>query len=329
MNIGFIGTGWVAERHAEALKKIPEARIVAVTSADPDQSRKLAAGVNARVYSGYGEMLGREKLDAVYILLPPHVHGEIERACCEHVPALFIEKPVTNTLETARDIRSMLAKAGTIVSVGYMNRYRRGVERVREIHATPENRPVLLNGKWVGGIPGPAWWRNRNQSGGQFVEQCTHIVDLARYIAGEITEVSAITARGFVTDVANYTVDDAMVVNVRFVSGAIGNITTGCHLRPGITLEPGVELLVSSRSTQCLVAGSEVVIDHRDGHGEHLKTEPDLFEIEDRLFLRAVAEKNETLIRSSYADGMKTLAVTLAANESAAAGGNVVKVASV
>ena len=321
MNIGFIGTGWVAAQHADALKKIPEARVTAVTSADMNQSLELAARVGATAYENYREMLAKAKLDAVFVMLPPHAHGEIEIACSEHVPAIFIEKPVSNQLETAHRVHAALTKAKTIVSVGYMIRYRSAVERVREIFASPENRPVLLNGKWVGDIPGPLWWRTMSQSGGQFVEQCTHVVDTARYIAGEVTEVSAFAARGFITDVPDFTVDDAMVVNVRFASGAIGNFTTGCHLRPGMTLHPGTELLISSRDTQCMltsVGGAN--IDHRHGHSEHLLPEPDIFFLEDSLFLRAATEKDPSLIKSSYADAMQTLAVTLAANESAASG---------
>ena len=49
-------------------------------------------------------------------------------------------------------------------------------------------------GRWMGGMPGVAWWRRQEGSGGQFVEQTTHIVDLLRYCAGEVTEVYAAAA---------------------------------------------------------------------------------------------------------------------------------------
>jgi len=48
------------------------------------------------------------------------------------------------------------------------------------------------------------------QSGGQFVEQCTHLVDLSRYLIGEITEVSAYRTGGFMPEVPNFNVEDAM-----------------------------------------------------------------------------------------------------------------------
>jgi myo-inositol 2-dehydrogenase / D-chiro-inositol 1-dehydrogenase len=326
MNIGFIGTGWVASGHADALKKIPDARITAVTSADMGQSRELAARVGAKAYENYRDMLAKEKLHAVYIMLPPHVHGEIETACSEHVPAIFIEKPITNSIETAQKIEKVFKKARSLVCVGYMSRYRRSVERARELFSEPKNKPVLVNGKWIGDIPGPKWWRNMTQSGGQFVEQCTHVVDTARYIVGEIAEVTAFSTRGFVTDVADYTVDDAMTVNVRFISGAIGNFTTACHLRSGMEVHQGVDLIISSRETQYSQGSGNqsAIFDKRHGHTESFKLENDIFQVEDAAFLRAVAEKKPSLIKSSYADAMKTLAVTLAANESAAAKGKVV-----
>jgi predicted dehydrogenase len=329
MNIGFIGTGWVAAQHADAIKKIPDARITAVTSADMGQSRELAARVGgAKPYENYRDLLAKEKLHAVFVMLPPHVHGEIEKACSEYVSAVFIEKPITNCIETAQKIQTYFKKAKTLVCVGYMSRYRFSVERAREIFSGPENKPVLVNGKWVGDIPGPKWWRNMAQSGGQFVEQCTHVVDTARYIVGDIKEVSAFSARGFVTDVADYTVDDAMIVNVRFASGAIGNFTTACHLRPGMDAHQGTDLIISSRNIQFSQGsgGQDAVFDLRLGHHERFRLEADIFQVEDAAFLRAAAEKKPELIKSNYADAMKTLAVTLAANESAAAKGKVVAI---
>src|SRR5205085_11089651 len=74
-------------------------------------------------------------------------------------------------------------------------------------------------------------------SGGQFVEQVMHTVDLARYLAGEVVEVFAFAANGFNKKspilVPNYTNDDAMVVSMKFEGGAIGNIMASCATAKG------------------------------------------------------------------------------------------------
>ena len=148
-------------------------------------------------------------LNAVFILLPPHLHGELERACAEHVGAVLVEKPITTSLEQAEAINAHFKRAGTIVSVGYQNRYRASVQQARACF-TAAAPGILVNGWWIEQMPPPSWWRRMEQSGGQFVEQCTHLVDLCRYLIGEITEVSAYRTGGFMPEVPNFNVEDAM-----------------------------------------------------------------------------------------------------------------------
>lgn len=318
LKVGIVGTGWVTGLHVESIKKIEDVQIRAICGRNVSQAEKLVAGTEAKIYDDWRKMLDKERLDAVFILLPPHLHGELEVACAQCVKGVLIEKPVCNDLPTAQRIGAVFEKAGTIVSVGYMNRYRRTVERARNLLCSQGSRIVLVNGSWTGGIPGPMWWRTLSESGGQFVEQCTHVVDLARYIAGEIVEVSAFSTRGYVHDLPGYTVDDAMVVNARFASGAIGNFTTACHMQ-GFG-EVGLKL--STRTIQCSLSGwaMDLKVEQNNQPAEEQKSDEDIFALQNEVFLQAVKDGNPSLIRSDYADAVATLRVTLAANESAKSG---------
>jgi predicted dehydrogenase len=318
MNLGIVGTGYVAAAHIAALKKIDGINIRAISGRNTERATQLAADSKATVYADWRAMLDRESLDAVFILLPPHLHGDLEFACAARVKGVLIEKPICTDLRTAQTCNDAFRRAGTIVSVGYMNRYRESVRQARQRLTQSGSPIVLLNGWWIGGVPGPIWWRTFDQSGGQFVEQCTHLVDLARYLAGEIVEVSAYATRGFITDLPGYTIDDAMVVNVRFASGAVGNFTNACH-RIG---HGDVGLKVSTRHVQCDLTGWEMNLEMRGAKSpaEHYRSQEDIFETQDRLFLQAVRKNDPSLIRSTYPDAILTLQVTLAANESAKTG---------
>lgn len=314
-NVGIVGTGWVTDLHLKALKKIQGVSIRAIAGRNTQRGAELTADTGATVYEHWKPMLDREHLDAVFILLPPHLHGDLELACAGRVKGVLIEKPICADLKTAAAIHAAFERAGTIVSVAYQNRYRQSVQTVRQLLDAEMQKVVLVNGAWVGGIPGPLWWRTMSESGGQFVEQCTHVVDLARYIVGEITQVAAFSTRGFITDVQQFTVDDAMVVNAHFASGAVGNFTTACH-----ALGFGdISLRLSTRTTQCTLStwSWDAKVQKKDAAPEVHKSEEDVFLTQAEAFLRAVREDKPSLIRSSYADAMKTLAVTLAANESA------------
>ncbi|MGB0414228.1 MAG: Gfo/Idh/MocA family protein [Coraliomargarita sp.] len=317
MRIGIIGTGWVTEIHLAALKQIESAQVVAIAGRNQARARELAAPFGATAYESYLPMLERESLDAVFILLPPHLHGELERACAEHVGAVLLEKPIGLSLEAAQATHEQFQRAGTLVSVGYQNRYRAAVQQARA-YFSETNPGIMANGWWITEMPPPSWWRRMEQSGGQFVEQCTHLVDLSRYFMGEISEVSAYRTGGYMTEVPDYSVHDAMVVNVRYASGALGSFSTGCFPR-GDHDDIGICLNLSTRQHRVVFESWNFEGTVHDGSGkpEQLPTTPDAFVIQNQAFLDAVASKDDSGIRSTYQDAMRTLAVTLAANESA------------
>jgi predicted dehydrogenase len=321
LRVALIGTGWVADKHLRAIHSLPDVRVVAIGGRNAAATAELAARAEARAYGfdDIDQMLKSERLDAVFVLLPPHLHGELEARLADYVPAVLIEKPVANDLDVARRVHERFQKAGTLVSVGFMCRYRKSVARAREVLAGSTGQPILINGSWVGEMPPPPWWRNRAQSGGQFVEQCTHLVDLARYFNGAVDEVSACSARGFVSEHPGYSVDDAAVVNVRFACGAVGNFTTGCFVQPGYASALGVALTLQLRTLQIELRSwnMDLRILRREGEVEALPSpEPDIFAVQNAAFFEAIRKKDPDLIRSSYADALETLKVGLAAERS-------------
>ncbi len=321
MKIGIIGTGWVAGLHLDALKTIEGAEVTAIAGRNQTQAQELAAPWKANTYETPLDMLERESLDAVFILLPPHLHGDLERACAEHVKGVLVEKPISQSLDTAIEINETFQKAGTIVSVAYQNRYRQSVQTAHRLFSGNENQGILANGWWTTQMPPPLWWRAFDQSGGQFVEQCTHLLDICRYTMGDIEEVSAYAANGFITNVPDFTVDDAMVVNARFASGALASFSTGCFPLGGHSEAPdgGIGLSLSSRHNRVVLAGwkFEGTLYSGEYDKESIPCEEDIFAKQNRAFLEAVDSGDDATILSSYDDALKTLASTLAANESA------------
>lgn len=321
MRIGIIGTGWVTELHLEALKQIEGAEVVAIAGRNQARAKELGTPWKAGTYESALPMLERERLDAAFVLLPPHLHGELEKACSEHVKGVLVEKPISQRLETAQAVSGYFKEAGTIVSVAYQNRYRRAVQRARQLFSKEDGQGILARAWWTTEMPPPMWWRSFEQSGGQFVEQCTHLLDICRYTMGDVAEVSAFGARGFIQGVDGYSVDDAMVVNARFKSGALASFATGCFPEGGHDQSPGggIGVSLSSRSHRISMEGwsFDGAVYSGEGEEELIKSEENIFEIQSRAFLKAVETGDDSGILSSYDDGLKTLAATLAANESA------------
>lgn len=313
MRIAFIGTGGIAARHADSLAKRNDVTFVGAFDAQPDRAQGFAARYGGAAYSDVAAMLDEARPDAVWVCLPPSVHGPAEMALLERRIPFFVEKPISNALDTARGILNAVERTGTLAAVGYMNRYRRGVNRARELLAG--DPPALVYGGWVGGTPGVPWWRVRSQSGGQIVEQTTHIFDVVRYLVGEPRLVYARAAHGFVDDMPGYDVDDASAVSIEFANGAVGSLISSCVARNGCG---AVFLSLAARQHHVAFTGWELaaVIQKSRLEEERIAGEPNIFEIEADAFVEAVRANDPARVLSPYADAIKTLAFCLAANQS-------------
>lgn len=105
LRLGLIGCGRVVERfHLDALRAIPEARVVSLMDADPERLRTVGdlIGVDpARRYADYRELLDDPDVDAVSISTPPGSHAGIAVAAAEARKHVLCEKPMATTLAGA------------------------------------------------------------------------------------------------------------------------------------------------------------------------------------------------------------------------------------
>jgi len=183
VRLGFIGTGGMASAHMNNLKNFDDVKFVAMCDVSEDRAKQRAEEFGGNAYTDYQRMYDSEELDAVYICTPPFAHGPQEIIACQKGVAMFVEKPIACELDTAVIINDHVEKSGVITSVGYHWRYGGNAQHAK---AELEKETQILGalGYWMGGMPGVPWWRVRAQSGGQHVEQTTHIFDLARFVLG-------------------------------------------------------------------------------------------------------------------------------------------------
>jgi len=319
--VGFVGCGGIAESHLKGLVNNPDVAIVGFCDINLERAKEMATryGTEGKVFERAKDMFDALQLDAVYFCLPPFAHGAELEAVKRGIP-FFVEKPINLYLERAMRIAEAIKKKKLLTSVGYMNRYRKGVQMVRDL--AKEDQPILLLGGWIGGTPKSkggaiwSWWIRKEKSGGQFLEQVTHTVDLARFICGEVSEVHAFAAKGLNIEAPQeYNIEDASVVNLKFKNGAIGNLWASCSANGG---GGGVNLNIYANNMTALFTGWEhsLRLLRKDREPEEIKGEPDIFAIEDDAFIKAVRENDPSRILCQYADGLKTLEITVAANQS-------------
>jgi myo-inositol 2-dehydrogenase/D-chiro-inositol 1-dehydrogenase len=315
VRVGMIGCGGNARGHLRHLLQLPGVQITGVCDVVPTLAEQAAEQTGATAYTDYRALLDRPDLDAVYLSLPVFAHGDPELAVIARGLPMFIEKPVALDLGTAQQIAAALRRAGLLTCVGYQLRYCGSTDLARERIAASDAGPLgLVTGQyWCGtGRVRPGHWRtSMARSGGQIVEQATHTVDMMRFLAGEIVEVFAYYARAVLPPEYG-DCPDVHAVSLRFAGGPVGTLSATWAVHSQDWSQANVVMLsAGERRLEWRATGLAVTL----GTETERLTRPD--RSIDEVFVTAVRTGDRSAIRSDYFDAMRTLAVTLAANQSA------------
>jgi len=316
VKIGVIGCGNIM-RNAHigpTLGDHPDVDLVAYYDVDREAAESFATDFGGEAVGSEVEVC--ERSDAVYIAIPPNVHGKAEQAALETGTHFFVEKPQALDLGFANEVAAEVERQGLITCVGYQWRHSPVGQALRE--AVQASTPVLVNMWWYIGTPKLFFNRFKDRSGGQVVEQVTHVVDTIRYAVGEIAEVfgwqNNVVHQGW----EDWDNDDVGAACVRFESGALGTITNCYALTEGAPTGSGAEVLCTDRRVHW--QGKNLTIRTEDGEEEIPPFDGPAHQAEDMAFIEAIKTGDPSGILSPYSDGLKTLAVTLACAESGETG---------
>jgi predicted dehydrogenase len=172
---------------ADACRRLA-AEVAAVVDPDLAAARELAANwPGARVEPSL-DRLDWEELDAVFICTPPTSHVDAAAAATRTGTPFLVEKPLAPSAPAADELVRAVRERGLLSAVGYMNRYRQSVARLRE---RVELSPIFaISCAWVARPYAKPWW-TEPATGGALNDYATHLVDLCRFLAGEVAEVAA------------------------------------------------------------------------------------------------------------------------------------------
>jgi predicted dehydrogenase/threonine dehydrogenase-like Zn-dependent dehydrogenase len=257
-------------------------------------------------------MLDAVRPDAVYVCVPPFAHGEPERDLIERGIPFFVEKPVSLDIETAEEISAAVTAKGLVTGVGYHWRYLDIVDEAREL--LKDNPAQLLSGYWLDSTPPPQWWWKQDKSGGQMVEQATHLLDLARFLVGEVTEVYGRAGHTDRPDFPGLDVPTVTTATLTFETGVVANVASTCLL--GWNHRVGLHIFADRLAIE--LTDREIMVDV--GRGRPVRgADGDPVWREDRDFIDAV-RGGENRIRCPYSEALATHRLALAVVSSVQAG---------
>jgi predicted dehydrogenase len=327
VQIGVIGTGQRGRRHIEFLREAGGARIVALAdSHEPSLAgaQPLLAGRDAetRCYRDWTQALDDDRVEAVIIALPNHLHAEAAIAALRRGKHVLLEKPVALTVADCQRLLAAEREARGILQIGLELRYATVARHLRDaLDAGAIGEPRLA---WCHEFRVPfrekvdGWILDPARSGGTFVEKNCHHFDLLSWFLGaEPTRVAAFGGGDVVYRDQPGMADNAWVV-VDHVGGKRASLGVSMfsafhRLEFGILGETG--LLIAD------FASRDVTLTRPDGSKEHTAIpDPasgriaehggaDLLQAED--FLRTVATGDRP--RVTLRDGVRSLLIALAA----------------
>ncbi len=317
LKAGFIGTGGISGKHLNAMAEMKDkVSINALCDVREEAARARSREFGGEVYTDYRKMLDDEELDIVFICVPPDSHADIEVRAAEKGLHMLVEKPVDLYLENAIRANEAIGNANLVTCVGYTAGYSNADQAIKDFLADRKIGMVAAQ-RW-GGVAGDEnhWWRVMDRSGGMLHEQATHQLNTVRYFAGDVVEVYKKDALRVNTDMANHTIPDCEIVTMLFKSGAIGYITTTAALTKGgggsqidMVIEGHIRLQLGRGGPTILPEGAATI---------QIEDKPTLNL--DQAFIEAILTGDRSLVKNNYEDGLKTTAITLAANESAKTG---------
>ncbi|MFW6438095.1 MAG: Gfo/Idh/MocA family protein [Armatimonadota bacterium] len=314
VKVAFIGAGGNARGHMTRLSEVDDANIVAICDLSEDAAKSATDEFGGTVYTDHHKMLDEVEMDAVYVSIPPFAHTDAEIIAAEAGIHLFVEKPVVTDMEQGLEILSAIRDAGVLSSVGYQLRLLDTSQRIKA-YLAKRTVAMISSHRW-GGLPGVAWWRVMEQSGGQLHEQTTHQVDLMRYLTGhEIVEVYAKYDLLTMDDVENITIPDSQAAIFTFDNGTIATVTTSPMMTQG-----GGKSDLNFLLRDQIIGWSTGSVNVSGAEAPELEGEPEDTPNIDETFVRAILAGDQSIIPCSYEDGLRTADVTLAANESAKTG---------
>lgn len=320
LRVGIIGCGGIASKHAEVLSSNKEVTLVAFCDIVENNAKsfneKYARG-KASIYTAYSKMLEKEKLDIVYICLPPFAHSDEVEIAAENHTNIFIEKPIALSLELARKMIKVAEKYSIKTQVGFMSRFGTAVEYFRDLVSRGETGDlVLMTGRYFCNSLHSPWWREKSKSGGQVVEQIIHLYDLSRHFMGEPKSVYSKMDNLLHKNVENYTVEDVSASVIKFKNGSLTTIAaTNCAIPNKWIFDFHI---VSKNYTAYFLSPNNASIVRTNATWENsfeVKSNKDVYEAETLNLINAVKEDKTT--RVPMIEGAKSLSLVLSVAKSA------------
>lgn len=203
-----IGAGYLGRFHAQKYAALGRVELVGVADPDERSRHRVAGELGCQAFSDHRELLGR--VDAVSVVTPTPSHHGVAGDFLRAGAHVLVEKPITVTVEEARDLISLAAAHRRILQVGHLERFNPVILALGGIL----DRPRFIESNRL------APFKARGTDVSVVLDLMIHDIDLIQNIVGSpVASIDAVGAPVFSgeTDIAN--------ARLRFENGCVANVT--------------------------------------------------------------------------------------------------------
>jgi predicted dehydrogenase len=208
LSFGVVGVGHLGSLHAKLLAQIPDIRVAGVYDADAARASKVAGEYSLRAYTDIGELY--RDVHAVCIATPTTTHFDVARDAIAHGLHVFIEKPITSTIEQGEQLLRMARDKSVQIQVGHIERFNPALLAVEPYNI----RPMFIESHRL------AQFNPRGTDVAVVLDLMIHDIDIILSLVQ--SPVEKIEANGLA--VVSDTIDIANA-RLQFANGCVANVT--------------------------------------------------------------------------------------------------------
>lgn len=321
--IMIVGCGSIGRRHVRNLRSLGETDLLAFRSRRGSPECTMSDG-EVRSHFDLGEALG-ERPDIAVIANPTSLHLPVALAAAQKGCHLFLEKPISHSLEGTDELLAELRERELVAAVGYNLRFHPALQIVRELCRQREIGEILAVRAWAGQYlpdwhPGEDYRSSYMASadlGGGVILTLSHELDYLFWLFGDVMEVSAVTGRAHTLEISTESLAE---VTITFRSGLLGHVHLDCLRRsPG----RGCELVGTDGTIQLDLVKSSIKIFRPGSRAEEVieipLPDPNQMYIDEMADFLAAIETSRPP-RVPFQEGLAVLRLALAARRAAETG---------
>lgn len=268
LNIGVVGLGRLGSQYARYFtSRIPGARLHAVSDINAATTKAVAAETGAAcAYANYRDLVADPAVDAVVVMTPTKLHGEVVIAAAAAKKAIFCEKPLSLEVAEGEAMKAAVETHGVFFQLGFMRRFDKAYAAAKKRIAAGEiGTPVIFKSTSKDQLPPPVEYLRPASSGGLFIDMGIHDFDLARWYMGEATSAFSVGNSKAFPEIATVGDFESALTVLNFASGAIGSISLsrigiyGYGIQTEIVGTEGTIQIGYDRETAILVMKKDVI----------------------------------------------------------------------